>query len=191
MSVRTSLDTDSIAGWVHQKSGISVQRCYQCGKCSAGCPAAQEMDFTPSVLLRLLQTQRNDSDQKVLSSYTIWLCLSCQTCVTRCPMEVDLPKVMDLLRAESVKRRTVHPRAKEIIAFHTSFLHTIKRFGRLWEVGLVGEYKLRTWHWLQDVLLSPSMFLKGKLSMLPHRIHGKEEVESIFIHGRSEKENAK
>jgi heterodisulfide reductase subunit C len=191
MSVRTGLDTDSIAGWVHQKSGISVQRCYQCGKCSAGCPAANEMDFTPSVLLRLLQTQRYDSDQKVLSSYTIWLCLSCQTCVTRCPMEVDLPKVMDLLRTEAVKRRTVHPRAKEIIAFHTSFLHTIKRFGRLWEVGLVGEYKLRTWHWLQDVLLSPSMFFKGKLSLLPHRIHGKEEVESIFIHARSDKENAK
>ena len=191
MSVSIGLNTDSLAGWVHQKSGISVQRCYQCGKCSAGCPAANEMDFTPSVLLRLLQTQRNDSDQKVLSSYTIWLCLSCQTCITRCPMEVDLPKVMDLLRAEAVKRRTVHPRAKEIVAFHTSFLNTIKRFGRLREVGLVGEYKLRTWHWLQDVLLSPSLFLKGKLSLLPHRIHGKEEVESMFIHARSEKENTK
>ncbi len=191
MSVRTDLDTDSIAGWVHQKSGISVQRCYQCGKCSAGCPAANEMDFTPSVLLRLLQTQRNDSDKKVLSSYTIWLCLSCQMCVTRCPMEVNLPKVMDLLRAEAVKRRIVHPRAKDIIAFHTSFLNTIKRFGRLWEVGLVGEYKLRTRHWLQDVLLSPSMFHKGKLSLLPHRFHGKDEVQSIFILARNEKENAK
>ena len=191
MSVSIGLNTDSLAGWVHQKSGISVQRCYQCGKCSAGCPAANDMDFSPSVLLRFLQTQNNDNDKKVLSSYTIWLCLSCQTCVTRCPMEVDLPKVMDLLRAEAVKRRTVHPRAKEIIAFHTSFLNTIKRFGRLWEVGLVGEYKLRTWHWLQDVLLSPSLFLKGKLSLLPHRIHGKEEVESMFIHARSEKENTK
>jgi heterodisulfide reductase subunit C2 len=190
MSVSIGLDTDSIAGWMEQKSGILVQRCYQCGKCSAGCPAANEMDFTPSVLLHLLQTQRNAADKKVLSSYTIWLCLSCQTCVTRCPMEVDLPKVMDLLRAEALKRRTVHPRAKEIIAFHTSFLNTIKRFGRLWEVGLVGEYKLRTRHWLQDVLLSPSMFLKGKLSLLPHRIKGKDEVKSIFNQARSEKENA-
>ena len=189
MSVSIGLETDSITEWIEQKSGISVQRCYQCGKCSAGCPAANDMDFTPSVLLRFLQTQSNDNDKKVLSSYTIWLCLSCQTCVTRCPMEVDLPKVMDLLRAEAVKRRTVHPRAKEIIAFHTSFLNTIKHFGRLWEVGLVGEYKLRTWHWLQDVLLSPSMFLKGKLSLLPHRIKGKDEIESIFVHARSKKEN--
>jgi heterodisulfide reductase subunit C len=149
------------------------------------------MDFTPSVLLRLLQTQSNDNDKKVLSSYTIWLCLSCQMCVTRCPMEVDLPKVMDLLRAEAVKRHTIHPRAKEIIAFHTSFLNAIKRFGRLWEVGLVGEYKLRTRHWLQDVLLSPSMFLKGKLSLLPHRFHGKNEIESLFVHARDEKENEK
>lgn len=191
MSVRIDRGTDPLAGWIQQKSSISVQRCYQCGKCSAGCPTASVMDITPSVLLRLLQTQSNENDKKVLSSYTIWLCLSCQTCVTRCPMEVDLPVVMDLLRAEAIKRRTVHPRAKEIIAFHTSFLNTIKRFGRLWEVGLVGEYKLRTRHWLQDVLLSPSMFLKGKLSLLPHRLKAKDEVDSIFIQARIEKENTK
>jgi hypothetical protein len=35
------------------------------------------------------------------------------------------------------------------------------------------------------------MFLKGKLSLLPHRFKAKDEVESIFIQTRSEKENTK
>ncbi|MGA7162196.1 MAG: 4Fe-4S dicluster domain-containing protein [Bacteroidota bacterium] len=157
----------SLADLLFHTSGVSVQRCYQCGKCSAGCPATSEMDFTPSVVLRLLQTKTKEGERKVLGSYAIWLCLACQTCVARCPMEVDLPKAMDVLRAESLRLNLVHPDAKDIVAFHTSFLHSIKRFGRLWEIGLVAEYKLRTRHFLQDVVVAPLMLQKGKLSILP------------------------
>jgi heterodisulfide reductase subunit C2 len=83
-------------------------------------------------------------------------------------MEVDLPQVMDMLRHESLRLNLVHPRAKDIVAFHISFLDTIRRFGRLWEVGLIAEYKLRTRHFWQDVLLVPAMLKRGKLSLLPH-----------------------
>ncbi len=126
------------------------------------------MDYPPSLLLRYLQIGIPVFDETVLSSYTIWLCLSCQTCVARCPMEVDLPSVMDALRAESLRRNLVHPKAKDIVAFHRSFLDTIRRFGRLWEVGLIAEYKLRTRHFLQDVMVAPSMLKRGKLPLLPH-----------------------
>ena len=158
----------TLAGLVKEKTGVSASRCYQCGKCSAGCPAAQQMDYPPSLLLRHLQTGLASDDEKVLGSYTIWLCLSCQACIARCPMEVDLPTVMDALRAESLRRKLAHPRAKDIVAFHRSFLDTIRRFGRLWEVGLVAEYKLRTWHLLQDVALAPAMLMRGKLPLVPH-----------------------
>ena len=77
------------------------------------------------------------ADRRVLSSYTIWLCLTCHTCVARCPMEVDLPKAMDILRAESLRLHLVHSNASDIVAFHSSFNNTIKRFGRLWEFGLI------------------------------------------------------
>ena len=187
MSVSIGLGTDSLAGWIQQKSGISVQRCYQCGKCSAGCPAASEMDLTPSVLLRLLQTKTAEADRQVLGSYTLWLCLACHTCSARCPMEVDLPKVMDALRSESLSRKLIHPKAKDIVAFHTSFLNTIQRFGRLWEVGLIAEYKLRTFHFWQDVLIAPVMLRKGKLSLLPS-FHQKF-VKRIFENTRSKKEH--
>jgi len=93
-------------------------------------------------------------------------------------MEVDLPKIMDVLRAESLRRGLVHPRAKDIVAFHKSFLDTIRRFGRLWEVGLVAGYKLRTRHLLQDVALAPAMLKRGKLPLLPHALLRRSRKES-------------
>lgn len=165
--VHQQRESTSLAGIVLASTGIAVERCYQCGKCSAGCPAASAMDLKPSVILRMLQIEDGKHDRAVLQSYTIWLCLSCHTCIARCPMEVDLPVVMDVLRSESLKRKLVHPRAKDIVAFHTSFLNTVKRFGRMWEVGMIVEYKLRTLHFLKDVVLAPVMFLKGKLSLFP------------------------
>lgn len=169
----------SLAALVRQQTGISVARCYQCGKCSAGCPAAREMDYPPSLLLRHLQVQRAATDEKVLGSYAIWLCLTCQACVARCPMEVDLPTVMDSLRAESIRRNVVHPKGKDIVAFHQSFLDTIRRFGRLWEIGLIAEYKLRTRHLVQDVMLAPMMLRRGKLPLFPHRAKSGERKESV------------
>ena len=179
--------TSSLADYLISSAGVSAQRCYQCGKCSAGCPAAGEMDLAPSVVLRMLQTRTAEADRKALSSYTIWLCLACQTCIARCPMEVDLPKAMDILRAESVRLKLVHPRAKDIVAFHTSFNDTIKHFGRLWEVGLIAEYKMRTRHFWQDVLVAPVMLQKGKLSLIPSFHKG--FVSRIFSGIRKQKED--
>ncbi|MCX6136275.1 MAG: 4Fe-4S dicluster domain-containing protein [Ignavibacteriales bacterium] len=189
MSTHEHQQSPQLSSLVHQRTSVSVSRCYQCGKCSAGCPTATEMDLAPSVILRHLQCGLPSSDNAVLSSYTIWLCLSCHTCVARCPMEVDLPAVMDVLRSESVRQKKVHPRANDILAFHQSFLNTIQRFGRLWEIGLIAEYKLRTWHLLQDVLVAPSMFLRGKLALLPERIKGKKETRRIFDAMRSKEEH--
>jgi heterodisulfide reductase subunit C2 len=186
MSVSIGTRVDLLAGLIQQKSDISIQRCYQCGKCSAGCPASSEMDFAPSVLLRLLQLQNSEADQKVLSSYSIWLCLTCHTCIARCPMEVDLPKVMDVLRVESLRRKLVHPRAQDIVAFHKSFIDTIRNFGRLWEMGLIADYKLRTHHFWQDVVLAPVMLKKGKLSLIP--LFHKKFVSRIFSGLRSREE---
>ncbi len=103
-------------------------------------------------------------------------------------MEVDLPKAMDVLRAESLRLSLVHRSAKDIVAFHTSFNNTIKRFGRLWEVGLIAEYKLRTRHFWQDVVVAPAMLRKGKLSLVPS-FH-KKLVSRIFTGVQKRREHA-
>jgi len=165
---------------IHHVAGESVFDCYQCGKCSAGCPLARDMDYPPSYLLRMLQLGMPVLDEQVLTSLSIWLCLTCEACAARCPKEVSLPRIMDFLRQESLKQGKVNPKAREILAFHRSFLDSVRQTGRLHEVGLIAMYKMRTLHLLQDVLTAPKMIARGKLRLMPPRRAGKAEVRKIF-----------
>jgi len=138
------------------------------------------MDHPPSVILRMLQTAQPRLEEKCLRSFSIWLCLTCETCIARCPQEVDIPKLMDYLRGESLIRGKVNPRARDIIRFHRSFLDSIYYTGRLFEIGLIADYKARSKRWFQDVLLAPKMYAKGKLHLFPERISGRSHVSRIF-----------
>jgi heterodisulfide reductase subunit C len=138
------------------------------------------MDITPSQTLRMLQLEMPDLDEEVLRSSTIWLCLTCEMCYARCPKEIDLPKVMDALRAESLRRKVANPKARDIIAFHRSFLDSIRTCGRLYEILLIVAYKMRTRHLLQDLLLAPKLFVRGKLNPIPELIHGRDHMARIF-----------
>jgi heterodisulfide reductase subunit C len=75
-------------------SGETLLSCYQCGKCSAGCPAAFDMDLLPNQVIRLAQLGVED----VLESQTIWTCAACMNCLARCPKGIDLPRIMEALR---------------------------------------------------------------------------------------------
>ena len=92
-------------------SGQNVLACYQCGKCSAGCPMVSLMDLLPNQIIRLIQLgQFND----VLNSKTIWLCASCFSCSARCPKGVDLAKVMEALRLLLLRKSTNYVELSEL-----------------------------------------------------------------------------
>lgn len=169
-----------LAGEVLTATGVNVSKCYQCGKCSAGCPLAGEMEFPPSYILRMLQTGDPTLEEKVLRSFAIWVCLTCEMCYSRCPMSIDIPKMMDFLREKSLLEHKVSPQAKEIVAFHKSFLSSIEKTGRLYELGLTLEYKARTLSLMQDIAVAPAMLSRGKLHIVPDVIKGKSKIVSIF-----------
>lgn len=179
-AVHESHQPASLADRVLESTGESAALCYQCGKCSAGCPLADEMDFSPSQILHLLQLGTEEMEERALRSEAIWLCLTCETCHSRCPKEVDLAKIMEYLRSESMARGMVNPKAKDILAFHKSFLDCIKYTGRLYEVGLISDYKTRSWHFLQDLTAVPKLLKRGKMKFLPHLISGRAAVSRIF-----------
>jgi heterodisulfide reductase subunit C len=77
-------------------SGEVVSKCYQCGKCSAGCPMSADTDVPPHQVLRFTQLGMMS---EALGCSTIWLCAACRTCASRCPRGVDMSRVMESLRA--------------------------------------------------------------------------------------------
>ena len=169
-----------LGGEVSEHTGVKVSHCYQCGKCSAGCPLAEEMDYPPSVVMRMLQTGDPVLEEKVLRSFSICVCLTCEMCFARCPMSIDIPKMMDFLRQKSISGKKANPKAKEIIAFHKSFLDSINYTGRLYEIGLFVDYKARTLRILEDMALAPKMMKRGKLNIIPEMIKDRSGVASIF-----------
>jgi len=162
---------------VQRRSGKQLQQCYQCFKCSAGCPVAFAMDWTPNQIIRMIQLGLRD---KVLSSTTIWLCASCEACVTRCPNEVDLPVFMDSLKAMAIEEG-IKSEAAHITTFHRVFLSCVREYGRLHEISLLAAYKLLSLNMFkEDMVLGALMFAKGKLRLLPTRIENIDEIEQIF-----------
>ncbi len=164
---------------VREGTGVFISHCYQCGKCSAGCPVASDMDITPSTIMRMLQTNSTELVEKVLGSYSIWLCLSCETCYCRCPMDIEIPKVMDHLRQISIAQHKVNHKARKIVAAHKAFLKSIQRTGRLYEIGMLAEFKLKTLD-MNDFSLAPFMFLKGKLHLFPEKVKNMSSIRKIF-----------
>jgi len=138
------------------------------------------MDMPPSRIFRLVQWEIPEMEEKALRSEAIWLCLSCETCFTRCPQEIEIPKALDAIRAESLERGMAHRKARKILAFHRSFLASVEREGRLFEVGMVSDYKRRTGDFAKDVMVAPKMFLRGKLGLFPHRIKDRAGLKAIF-----------
>ena len=168
---RASLRTE-----MKERTGKNTARCYQCGKCSAGCPMAGETSLRPHDVMRLVNL---DQRERLLTSESIWLCLTCETCTERCPNGCDPARTMDALREMAVEASPgTAPRT--VLAFHRSFLDQIRLTGRSFELGLVAEYKLRTGALLQDVSTVPGLVSRGKLGFIPRPIEGVKDVRRIF-----------
>ena len=81
-----------------------IRRCIQCGTCSASCPTAYAMDYTPRQVWRIVQLGFVD---EVLSSRTFWLCTVCKSCQVRCPRGIDVMDAMVALKEWAI-REGVH-----------------------------------------------------------------------------------
>ena len=156
--------------------GVPLQSCYHCRKCTAGCPVASHMEYNPNKVIKMIQ---NGKREQVLNSKTIWLCLSCETCITRCPNQVDIARMMDVLRQMAIEEG-VGAREKNILKFHEAFLAGIKRGGRINEPMMMVEYKLKSGDLFSDAVAGVEMFAKGKLSILSPRTKDMKSVKDIF-----------
>ncbi len=159
----SSASVSEFADLIKRASGVDINVCYQCRKCASGCPVAYAMDYTPA---QILQAARLGLRDLVLGSATIWLCSACETCVTRCPQQVDLVKAMDSMRMVALRER-VKPKVPEVAQFYRYNLQNIGFFGRMYELGLMGQLKLFTRQFRRDLELGLGLLKRGKLKLLP------------------------
>ena len=159
-----------------EDSGVDLKDCYQCGKCSAGCPIASEADMTPREIIRNLQLGQVDP---VLESKMPWYCVECGVCLVRCPQQVDLPALNEAICRLAMRKKKVSVR--EGARFMNIFLDNVQRKGVSDEAMLAGRFNLETGHFFQDVLSAPRMMQRGLLSFTEkgHAPEGSADVKRI------------
>jgi heterodisulfide reductase subunit C len=165
---------------VQRMSDVDLSACFQCKKCASGCPVSGLVESPPSEMIRRLQLGAGD---QILNSDIIWACASCETCFARCPMGIDMASVMDALRALAIKRKAATPEGNPPL-FNNAFLKTVHLFGRAYDLGLIGIYKIGTKTFMKDTDKFPAMLMKGKIAFLPTLGAERKTVRRIFRKAR-------
>jgi heterodisulfide reductase subunit C len=151
--------------------------CIQCGTCGGSCPSAADMDHTPRALFAMI---RAGYREEVLRSNTPWICVSCYTCVVRCPQEIHITDVMYTLKSMAIRARLY----KDSTAsdFSETFIDMVEKYGRSFELGLATRFLLK--HQVSRLPSSAPMGLgmlsKKRISMKPKQIEGINQLKTIL-----------
>ena len=87
---------------VLRSSGVDVRRCMRCGKCTATCPAFDEMEYHPHQFVYMVE---KGEIEKLAASPSIYKCLSCFACVDRCPRGVEPAKLVEAVRLSVIREQ--------------------------------------------------------------------------------------
>lgn len=95
-------DNKKQAEKIKEISGANPLKCMKCGKCSASCPAFDEMDIKPHQFVSYVINENIDA---LVQSKSLWKCLSCFACVERCPRDVQPGRIIDAARQLVVRQK--------------------------------------------------------------------------------------
>ena len=154
-------------------SGKDIQKCIQCGTCSATCPVFR---YNPQGNPRKIIAQALlGLKEEVIRSEMIWLCAKCQSCVAKCHKDVSPGEIIGAIRTIAIREGAGGAGVRHSRAFGKD----IYRFGKLNEMTLP-LVTLR--HNIAKMFpLALKMFLRGKLPpVLPKRTEGIEQVRRLF-----------
>lgn len=176
MTIQIQNAETGIIGRIKEMSGVDIRPCLQCKRCSNGCPVAQNSGYSPSEIIRGLQLGMRDD---LLDSDMIWMCVSCAACYGRCPMNIDMPSVIDALRVIAEEKNRRRPEGN-MPFMNRVLLGTIRTFGRTYDLGAMALYKMRTSSYLRDTGKFPMILAKRKIALLPPKGADKKTVKRIF-----------
>ncbi len=96
------MENNSIKEEILRISGVNPLKCMRCGKCSATCPAFDEMEYHPHQFVYMVEKGEID---ELMQSKSIYRCLSCFACIERCPRQVEPAKLVEAVRLEVIRRQ--------------------------------------------------------------------------------------
>jgi heterodisulfide reductase subunit C len=125
---------------VMDRSGQNLTACYQCRRCAAGCSVGDETDyFTPNLLIRMVVLGNRE---QALNNQLVWKCVSCFTCGTRCPNDIQTARITETLK-KMAKEEHLPPLQPKIADFHDAFIKSGVRWGRVNEMEFMGAYEMK------------------------------------------------
>jgi heterodisulfide reductase subunit C len=153
--------------------------CIQCGTCTASCPTAYAMDYTPRQLWRLIQVGLRD---EALHSRTFWLCTNCYSCTIRCPRGIALTETMAALKRLAIAEDVKGKEKENVSSFYRAFMETVRRHGRNYEPEFLLRYFFSTnpLGLIGQAPLGLRMWLKGRIPLAPKKTNARAKVEAIF-----------
>jgi len=177
MKVELTKGSQVFSREIESLTGEKVNLCYQCRKCSVGCPVAYEMSLKPHEMMRALQL---GLEKEVFDSGMIWMCLSCETCNTRCPQDINILRVIDCLRELVMSGRVGYYNPyPEIPSMHRLFLKLVERYGRIHELRLAFIMNLKMVDPFKDIDLVWPLLMKRRLRFEVNRSSGVEELQRV------------
>ncbi len=153
-----------------------VSACFQCQKCTNGCPVSYTMETPPHTMIRMLQV---GVGVKLLEGDSIWVCAGCETCSTRCPNDIEISKVIDRLRQLCLTRGGTSAE-KSSPYFHQVFSESIRKNGRIFELGMISKYKVKTGNIFPNSKMGMGLIKRGKLKLFPTSVKNNKEIERMF-----------
>lgn len=151
-------------------SGHNANLCYQCSKCSAGCPMADKMDLKPAQVMHSIRLGLEDA---VLNSSAIWLCVGCETCTARCPQNVEPAAAMTAARLLAF-RKGIKPSVREVGIYYRGFVDNMRLNGKIHDASVAGITQLLTGQFLDNIPLALKLLARGRVKPPPLPIRGGE-----------------
>lgn len=174
--VRSAETGKALTRRVEGLAETTLRDCFQCRKCSAGCTVGGVTDMLPHEMVQAVLLGEGD---RVFASRFLWLCVGCQTCLTRCPNRVNIPAAIDALRALALAS-DAEPAEPKVLAFHRAFLDVVRRRGRLHELSMIGRYKFAAGGLFEDLGLGVALWRRGKIPIRGPKPRGRDEVRAMF-----------
>ncbi|MEA3352064.1 MAG: 4Fe-4S dicluster domain-containing protein [Chloroflexota bacterium] len=158
-----------------------LELCLQCGTCGGSCPSGADMEHTPREIFAMIDAGMKD---EVLRSNAPWYCVSCYYCMTRCPQEIHITDIMYTLKRMAIREGLYKKSsASDAPGFSETFISFVENNGRSFELGLAAVHHLR-YHPINAVKMATGMglemILKGRMAIVPTKIKGIKQLQSIL-----------